>query len=53
VEKAEELKKKLKKAGFRVSVDSRNNYSPGWKFAHWEVKGVPLRFELGPKDFDN
>ena len=35
---------------FRVKVDDRKQYSPGWKFNHWEVKGVPIRINLGPKD---
>jgi prolyl-tRNA synthetase len=52
VEKAHEIKKILRKAGIRAHVDDRSNYSPGWKYAHWEVKGVPLRLEIGPKDFD-
>ena len=30
--------------------DYRDNYSPGWKFNHWELKGVPLRLEIGPRD---
>lgn len=30
--------------------DYRDNVSPGWKFNHWELKGVPIRLELGPKD---
>lgn len=42
----------LKKAGVRVKVDYRENYTPGWKFNHWEVKGVPVRLELGPKDLE-
>ena len=37
-------------AGVRAKVDDRDNYSGGWKFAHWEQKGVPLRLELGPRD---
>ncbi|KAL9243175.1 hypothetical protein vseg_017096 [Gypsophila vaccaria] len=37
-------------AGFRVEADLRDNYSPGWKYSHWEMKGVPLRIEIGPKD---
>ncbi|KAL1129824.1 hypothetical protein AAG570_012768, partial [Ranatra chinensis] len=45
--------KKLLKAGIRVHVDYRDNYSPGWKFNHWELKGVPLRIEIGPKDLMN
>jgi prolyl-tRNA synthetase len=38
--------------GVRVHVDDRDNYNPGWKYNHWEQKGVPLRFELGPKDIE-
>ncbi|MBI4148215.1 proline--tRNA ligase [Candidatus Woesearchaeota archaeon] len=34
----------------RVHLDDRDNYSPGWKFNEWELKGVPLRVEFGPKD---
>ncbi|KAK2184184.1 hypothetical protein NP493_277g03032 [Ridgeia piscesae] len=40
----------LKAAGMRVKGDLRDNYSPGWKFNHWELKGVPLRVELGPRE---
>ncbi|XP_048106277.1 bifunctional glutamate/proline--tRNA ligase [Alosa alosa] len=40
----------LQKAGVRVRADMRDNYSPGWKFNHWELKGVPIRLEVGPKD---
>uniref|UniRef100_A0A3B3QNJ4 Glutamyl-prolyl-tRNA synthetase 1 n=1 Tax=Paramormyrops kingsleyae TaxID=1676925 RepID=A0A3B3QNJ4_9TELE len=40
----------LQKSGFRVKADLRDNYSPGWKFNHWELKGVPVRLEVGPKD---
>lgn len=42
----------MKKAGVRVTVDDRANYTPGWKYNHWEVKGVPVRLELGPMDFN-
>jgi bifunctional glutamyl/prolyl-tRNA synthetase len=45
-----ELEELLKKAGVRVEGDYRDNYSPGWKYNHWELKGVPIRIELGPKD---
>lgn len=38
---------------FRVKTDDRDQYSPGWKFNHWEVKGVPIRINLGPKDIEN
>ncbi|XP_050528952.1 bifunctional glutamate/proline--tRNA ligase [Daktulosphaira vitifoliae] len=36
----------------RAETDFRDNYSPGWKFNHWELKGVPLRIEIGPKDME-
>ncbi|KAI3419713.1 hypothetical protein GPALN_004144 [Globodera pallida] len=49
--KVEEIVKTLKEAhGVRAVADARNNVSPGWKFNHWEIKGVPIRLELGPKD---
>ncbi|MDO9085366.1 MAG: proline--tRNA ligase [Anaerolineaceae bacterium] len=38
---------------FRVKVDDRDNVSPGFKFNHWELRGVPLRIEIGPRDVDN
>ncbi len=41
----------LKAAGFRVSVDDSNK-SPGWKFAEYEMKGVPVRIEVGPRDLE-
>ena len=37
----------------KVRVDARENYSPGWKFNHWELKGVPIRMEVGPRDVKN
>ena len=40
----------LLKAGMRVKLDEREGQSPGWKFNDWEMRGVPLRVELGPKD---
>eukprot|EP01018_Ginkgo_biloba_P006631 Gb_35792 [translate_table: standard] len=43
----------LRMTGFRVEEDLRDNYSPGWKYSHWELKGVPLRIEIGPKDLAN
>ena len=39
--------------GIRAEADLRENYSPGWKYSHWEMKGVPLRIEIGPKDLAN
>ena len=47
---AHEIAAPLLEAGVRVKVDDRDNYNPGWKYNHWELKGVPLRLELGPKD---
>ncbi|MEJ8555207.1 proline--tRNA ligase [Tepidibacter sp. Z1-5] len=41
------------KGSIRVEVDDRPNYSPGWKFNEWEMKGVPARLEIGPKDIEN
>lgn len=43
----------LRTAGFRIEEDIRDNYSPGWKYSHWELKGVPLRIEIGPRDIAN
>ncbi|XP_065885207.1 bifunctional glutamate/proline--tRNA ligase-like isoform X2 [Dysidea avara] len=51
VKKCEEVADMLRIQGdFRVTVDTRDNYSVGWKFNHWELKGVPLRVEIGPQD---
>lgn len=47
---AEELQNKLAAAGIRAKTDLRENQTPGFKFNHWELKGVPIRLELGPKD---
>ena len=44
------VKSELLKAGVRVTLDEREGPSPGWKFNDWEMRGVPLRIELGPKD---
>lgn len=46
----EDIAARLKKAGVRAQIDSREGYTPGYKFADWEMKGVPLRLEFGPKD---
>ena len=51
IEANEAVMKKLQAAGFRVKMDASDN-SPGWKFAEYEMKGVPLRLELGPKDME-
>ena len=50
-EAAQALVERLKAAGLRVQGDFSDN-SPGWKFANWEMKGVPLRIEIGPKDIE-
>ena len=49
-EAARKLKTELEKANLRVTLDEREGQSPGWKFNDWEMRGVPLRVELGPKD---
>lgn len=50
VDLAKEIEKELATAELRAECDLRENYSPGWKFNYWELKGVPLRIEIGPKD---
>ncbi len=52
LEKAESLKERLLDVGIRVRVDDSNK-SPGWKFSEYEMKGVPVRIEIGPKDIQN
>lgn len=52
IEKCRELKDRLMKVGIRAEIDESDN-SPGWKFNQWEMKGVPCRFELGPRDIEN
>jgi len=51
--KALEVAEVLRKSGLRVIVDEREEYTSGWKFNEWEVKGVPLRINLGPRDIEN
>ncbi len=51
LEKARELAAMLKPVA-RVHIDDREQYSPGWKFNQWEMKGVPVRLEFGPKDLE-
>lgn len=52
-EACDKLEKDLKAVNIKVKGDYRSNYSPGWKFNHWELKGVPIRIEYGPKDLKN
>ena len=49
IEACEEIKSELEAAGVRVVFDNTDN-SPGWKFNEWEMKGVPVRIEVGPRD---
>lgn len=51
--KINELADLLKKAGVRAECDLREVYNPGWKYNHWEVRGVPIRVEVGPRDLKN
>jgi len=51
--RAKELVEMLHDLDFRVELDDREGYSPGWKFNQWEMKGVPLRLEIGPRDLEN
>ena len=52
LQRARSLGEQLTKAGLSVQVDSREQYTPGWKFNEWELKGVPLRREIGPRDLE-
>ena len=51
--KVEEIRNELESKDIRVHVDDREGMSPGYKFNDWELKGVPLRIEIGPKDIEN
>ena len=50
--KAEAIRDELTARGVRVKLDASEENSPGWKFAEWELRGVPLRLEIGPKDIE-
>ncbi|XP_064914584.1 bifunctional glutamate/proline--tRNA ligase isoform X14 [Columba livia] len=50
LKKCNEYRDRLLSVNIRVRADLRDNYSPGWKFNHWELKGVPVRVEVGPRD---
>ena len=49
-QKAQEIEKTLVEKNLRVHIDSRDELTPGFKFHDWELKGIPLRIEIGPKD---
>ncbi len=51
--KAEVLKKELESKGLSVKYDGRDTHKPGWKFAEYELKGVPVRLAIGPRDLEN
>jgi hypothetical protein len=50
--KAAEVAATLRQAGFRVELDDRPGYKPGFKYNHWEMRGVCIRIELGPRDIE-
>ncbi len=52
LEVAQKISEELKAEGIRVELDDRDTQSAGWKFNEWEMKGVPLRLEVGPKDIE-
>ena len=52
LDKVYEIKNSLS-SEFRIKVDDRDKYSPGYKFNYWEMKGVPIRLEMGPRDIEN
>lgn len=53
LEKVEEIKSRLEKAGVRVKADVSADQTPGYKCNNWELKGVPVRVEIGPRDIEN
>ena len=52
-EKVNQISKDLKAQGFSVKFDQRDTHKPGFKFAEWELKGVPVRLAIGPRDLEN
>ena len=53
LKEAQEIQQRLTEWGISTQLDDREGYSPGWKFNEWEVKGIPIRIEIGPKDLAN
>jgi len=51
--KCKEIKEKLENVALTVKLDDRNTQKPGWKFAEYELKGIPVRIAVGPKDIEN
>jgi prolyl-tRNA synthetase len=52
VPKAREIRDQFVARGIRVMLDDRDSQTPGWKYNEWEMRGVPLRMEIGPKDLE-
>ena len=52
VARAREIRDELVARGIRVMLDERDTQTPGWKYNEWELRGVPLRLEIGPRDID-
>jgi len=50
--KAREISERLNQNGITTIIDDRMEYRPGWKFNEWELKGVPIRIEIGPRDIE-
>jgi prolyl-tRNA synthetase len=50
--RAQAIRDELVARGVRVMLDARDSQTPGWKFNEWELRGVPLRLEIGPKDIE-
>ncbi|MEX0686247.1 MAG: proline--tRNA ligase [Balneolales bacterium] len=53
IDYARKIEIELKTSGVRIKLDDRDHYKPGWKFAQYEVEGVPLRIAVGPRDVEN
>ncbi|HEX8038740.1 MAG TPA: proline--tRNA ligase [Chryseosolibacter sp.] len=51
--RADQIAAGLRKQGYSVKFDNRDTYKPGFKFAEWELKGVPIRIAMGPRDLEN
>jgi len=52
LEKASTIEKLLNKSGISARIDDREEHTPGWKYNYWELRGVPLRIEIGPRDME-
>ncbi len=50
---AKEIQQKLLSQGFRCTIDDRENYTPGFKYNDWEMRGVPMRIEIGEREVDS